>query len=127
MGREIRKVTPNYEHPRDGYGDYIPVYDDHMLPDAKPEERTWYQFFEDTTEGTPCSPPFETKEELIDYLCTESGEGSFYSDNNRPVFSREVAEKFVNDGYAPTFVIKKGRTLFLPPARWRSGIKKKSF
>ncbi len=126
MGREVRKVTPNYEHPKDGYGDYIPLYDNFndidvslekyaryrcpdnfMLPDVKTEDRTWYQFFEDVTDGTPLSPPFATKEELINYLCTE---GSFYHKEHPDtcaLFSREAAEKFVDDEFMPSFVLWK--------------------
>jgi hypothetical protein len=33
------------------------------------KEKTWFQFYENVTEGTPLSPPFETKEELIEWLC----------------------------------------------------------
>ena len=139
MGREVRKVAPNYEHPKDGYGDYIPLFDNFgdslkefeeykhehglhaakfyygrprignfMLAYAKPEERTWLQFFENVSEGTPCSPPFATEKELINYLCTK---GSFYHKkhpNTHPVLSRKAAEKFVCNGYAPSFAITNG-------------------
>ena len=26
MGREIRRVPANWQHPKDGHGDYIPMY-----------------------------------------------------------------------------------------------------
>jgi|SRR6185437_1411261 len=115
MGREIRKVPANWEHPKtDWYGDgrYHPMYDqtfeDACLrwkkefiewpesesfakcggeyweyagdpPDReyyrayKDDEATWYQVYETVSEGTPVTPPFATKEELIQYL-VENGD-----------------------------------------------------
>ena len=43
MGREIRKVTPNYEHPKDGYGDYIPLYDNFNDVDESLEKYARYR------------------------------------------------------------------------------------
>ena len=131
MGREIRKVPPHWEHPRqvcpnepwrggcnqakrsDGMC-YIPMFDkdfetatrewkqgflawengthedlkrhpeyrskyeywqwDGDPPDAdsyRPkfdQKPTWFQGYETVSEWTPVTPPFATKEELIDYL-----------------------------------------------------------
>ena len=53
------------------------------------EEPTWYQVYENVSEGTPITPPFATQDELIDYLCTH---GNFWS---RREWSREAAERFV--------------------------------
>ncbi len=33
-----------------------------------PETSTWFQLYENVSEGTPVSPPFSTKEELVNYL-----------------------------------------------------------
>jgi hypothetical protein len=163
MGREIRRVPPDFQHPRrfnngnignnrtpDGY---IPKYDGinyekealewiiefekwrndldsrtennkdepyyfNIEPpplredytDVKEEECTWYQLYETVSEGTPLSPPFETREELINYL-TENGD---FWHQREPEYhqkhSREIYEKFVNDDnpWAPSFVFCDG-------------------
>ena len=150
MGREIRRVPPNWEHPRDNKQKYIPLYDidfdteierwyeEYKLwqkwehpdqldrPDRtctfwewdggppRPEthrpvfteEPTWYQIYETVSEGTPVSPPFATKEELIDYL-VKYGD---YWDQNRGDggWDRKNAEQFVGDGWAPSMWICDG-------------------
>ena len=111
MGREIRMVPPNYEHPevirRNGQKGFQPMFDSkfedaaedwkagerpsyyseeegepkpefweyHGMPPEredyrswKDEDATWFQVWETVSEGTPVTPPFATKEELIDYL-----------------------------------------------------------
>lgn len=160
MGRELRMVPPNWEHPRKlrqlGEMGYIPMYDrrfedaasewktefakwergefpsyaseeDRALefwewhgspPDResyrpwKDEEAVWYQVWETISEGTPVTPPFETKEELIEYLVAN---GDFWDQQrwqegcavmNCEPWSRKQAERFVNDvGWAPSLVV----------------------
>lgn len=151
MGREIRRVPPNYEHPKNpGKPDrYIPVHDctfDNALsewiigynswkagnhPDQKhldtiydfvdwfgapPDPRkyctdfgdtaTWYQMYETVSEGTPVSPPFETKGQLIDYLVDN---GDFW-DQKRGAggWDRDAASSFVAIGWSPSLVIYDG-------------------
>jgi hypothetical protein len=171
MGREIRRVPPNYEHPkrdcphrgRCEEGEcYQPQYDknyeaakqewiDGLLlwlkcehpsqePDCdywewegnppdrdyyrayKDEEATWYQVYETVSEGTPVTPPFETQQELIDYLVEygdfwdqdrfkRGGLEHFVLDHGRssPGYSREAAEKFVlGSGFCCTGVVHNG-------------------
>lgn len=38
------------------------------MPDWPDEERTHYQMYESTSEGTPISPPCASEEELADWL-----------------------------------------------------------
>ncbi len=143
MGREIRRVPPNWEHPKDEKGVYKVMFDrsyeaekqewiDGLLlwldgkheyqpcegeyweycgnpPDREyyhepwdESEATWYQAYENVSEGTPITPPFETKEKLIQFLCTEK---DFW---NQGPYSREAAERFVNGGYVPSMVIAGG-------------------
>lgn len=109
MGREIRRVPLDWQHPTDEYGDYIPLegitYEQAMkdwrkrkreceadpscvelynfpgdtgeiLWDEKPTDPSSYFpewpegtklgwcYYENTTEGTPLSPVFKTKNEL---------------------------------------------------------------
>lgn len=62
-----------------------------------PDEATHYQLYETVSEGTPLSPPFASKAELVEYL-VEHGDGC-----DRPV-SRAAAEAFVRDQWAPSLV-----------------------
>jgi hypothetical protein len=147
MGREIRRVPPNWEHPKDERdGGYIPMYDEDFdtalaewvtgyelwkkreHPDynqddyeryqywemeSKPPdpesyrpkfetEPTWYQVYETVSEGTPVTPPFATKEELVNYLVEH---GDFWDQRRRHGgWSRDNAERFVNIGWAPSLV-----------------------
>jgi hypothetical protein len=117
MGREMRKVPSDWEHPKDKQGNYIPLHDgwrfksdmeywrkelkefhtvnfrkhypdahkDHFwqclrdwcgdkplksdyMPVWTEEEATHCMMYEDTSEGTPISPKFETPEELARWL-----------------------------------------------------------
>ena len=133
MGREIRMVPPNWAHPINDSGEYVPMHKSNYLEalDAwfgehrkwesgenkdrekmlalncrfyaewsgnpprvedhvkyRSEEGTWFQLYETVTEGTPITPPFETKEELIKYL-VETG------DNWRGKWSEKSATEMV--------------------------------
>jgi hypothetical protein len=166
MGREIRRVPPNWEHPRQrcphspwaGGCDeakahngecYKPLYDqdfesaieawiaEYALwkkgehPDqekyeftqgqtywewagAPPdpdyyrpkwtEEPTWYQVYQTVSEGTPVTPAFATREELVDYLIEH---GDFWDQSRGDGgWSRKNAEAFVKDEYAPSLIVR---------------------
>ncbi len=155
MGREIRKVPPNWEHPKtDRYSDdsYQPMYDrtfateatewkaafakweagerpehctghyrdveywewDQAPPDRSyyrpysDEEATWFQVYETVSEGTPVTPPFATKEELVDYLATH---GDFWDQKRgHGPWDRANAEKFVGVGWAPSLIVTRSAT-----------------
>jgi hypothetical protein len=62
----------------------------------------WYQLYEEVSEGTPLSPPFATKEELINWL-TEN------EDFNGNVRTKEAAEFMVNQGYMPSGIMMGGK------------------
>lgn len=120
MGREVRRVPKNWEHPKKADGkNYKPLFGGSVsamqedwdigkakweegfrenfsskewvprepdethtweewtgkrpdpadyMPDWKPEERTHYQMYENTSEGTPISPVCESPEELARWL-----------------------------------------------------------
>lgn len=53
----------------------------------------WYQLFENVTEGTPLSPPFEKPDELVEWLADNRD----YWGNQ---WSRETAINIVQSGYA---------------------------
>ena len=147
MGREIRRVPPHWDHPRDERGQFEPMmdktykeacqewkaeffewergkrpsyYDDADYPDGieywdwsgnppsqdvyRPEftePATWWQVYETVSEGTPTTPPFPTREDLIDHLCEygQSWMGEKYRD---APWSRDAAEAFVDAGWIPS-------------------------
>ena len=108
MGREVRMVPKDWEHPkREGDGGYNPLYDGYRdaliefeigirekglaeaidywgggpttytyMPAWTEEEANWFMMYETTTEGTPISPAFETKEELARWLA-DTGASAF--------------------------------------------------
>jgi hypothetical protein len=168
MGREIRMVPPNWQHPdrnanKNPYGHtgYQPMHDQRFderfaewlaefdrfragalsdferecYPSASPlaewlqdeglppdpdyyrpwhdGEATWFQVWETVSEGTPVTPPFATKEELVEYLVAHGDfwqqkrwrEGDRFMQPERPGYSREAAARFVNAGWAPSMVV----------------------
>lgn len=172
MGREIRRVPTNWQHPKETRYDpfrrveheaYTPMYDQPYIealtrwvdgwmawdrgefPDYASEEckatpywdyeggppqpeiyrpnwadgeATWYQVYETVSEGTPVTPPFETKQELIDYLVEN---GDFWDQKRRKEgcsgipcapWPRKQAEAFVNGpGWAPSMVVSDGKVM----------------
>lgn len=76
------------------------------MPQWTAEERTHLMMYEDTTEGTPISPAFETPEELARWL----------TDNKASAFGGMTAsyEHWLNvarGGWAPSMVISGGRMM----------------
>lgn len=134
MGREIRRVPANWEHPKDetnkekydslsdGFEERLekflkdveekgmkeaihywgggPNYEDYV--DYKGEPATWYQMYQTVSEGYPITPPFATTEELINHLVNNG-------DDWDGKWSREGAENFVKDGWAPSMVFSYGK------------------
>lgn len=168
MGREIRKVIPNWEHPREecqhspwaggcaeakrsGGKCFQPLYDhgfelaaDEWLsfnadwesgadpqraeeeaelghrrysweyngdpPDRKyyrpnwtDEQATWFQVYETVSEGTPVTPAFATKEELVDYLVQHGDYWDQY--RGQGGWGQANAEGFVGVGFAMSMVV----------------------
>jgi hypothetical protein len=72
-------------------------------------EATWYQLWETVSEGTPISPPFETKEELADYLAEN---GDFWDQKRgEGGWGTERARAFVDSGWAPSMAVFGGNVL----------------
>lgn len=61
----------------------------------------WYQLYQNVGEGTPLSPPFETANELIEWLVNND---DFWGKR----WTRTAAELIVRDGYAPSAVFVGG-------------------
>jgi hypothetical protein len=161
MGREVRNVPANWDHPKmEGrYDDRLQPMHDRTFDQAaaewkadfaawergdrpdycsdgsknleywewnggpperayyrpwKDEEATWFQVWETVSEGTPVTPPFATKEELVEYLISDGDfwqqkrwlSGDRFMQPEKPGYSRKNAEAFVlGDGYVPSMVV----------------------
>lgn len=171
MGREIRRVPPNWEHPRQeckhspwaggcdeakehGGKCYKPLYDksyreavadwkegyaaweagtheslkyytedgkrceyweydtppdpEYYRPDWADGEATWFQVYQTVSEGSPVSPPFATREELVEYLVAHGD--SWAQSRGEGGVSRKAAEAFVmGDGSVPSMIVEDGK------------------
>lgn len=136
MGREIRRVPADWQHPRDEQGQYIPMYDEtyedaaakwmhnyalfiegkhesqhgkyateskyywewdytpneELCRPAFTSEPTAYQIYETVSEGSPTSPVFQDKNELLRWLL-----GQGYTD--------KAASAFIEGGWAPSMIM----------------------
>lgn len=116
MGREIRRVPMDWQHPKDWRGNYIPLYDrtyeealdehsasgdaDAWKPTPEYYRPKWddnallgWCMYEDVSEGTPVSPVFATSDELALWLVESQG------------ISLAGAHKFIEMGWSPSFVM----------------------
>lgn len=99
------------------YGGNAPSVE-YYRPNWKPEEMTWWQVYETVSEGTPVTPPFATREELVDYLMEN---GDFWDQKRRAdgdsimpcdPWTRKQAESFVfGSGWAPSLVFDNGQVM----------------
>lgn len=71
-------------------------------PDDYMPKGEWIQLFENVSEGTPLTPPFETAPELIDWLANNK---DFWGRD----WTREQAEAMVRDEYAPSMTVINGK------------------
>lgn len=95
MGREVRLVPGDWQHPAKDDGSFIPLLDGaHYGVDVEDEDRDappdpgdymprWtdeeadhLMMYENTSEGTPISPAFKTAEELARWLA-DNGASAF--------------------------------------------------
>lgn len=104
MGREIRRVRPDWEHPKSEMDYYIPLLEysadrdvppERMMPQWSMEEASAYQIYEDVSDGTPVSPVFETLEELKAWLIDRG-------------HAQHAAEEFCRLGWAPSMIVFNG-------------------
>ena len=86
-------------------------------PDWPEGHATWFQVYETVSEGTPVTPPFATREELVDYLVAN---GDFWDQKRRSEgrssmrctpWPRDEAEAFVNEGFACSLVVANGKVM----------------
>ena len=121
MGREVRRVREKWEHPKNGKGEFIPLFGgcdfkvhfEHWkkyhecepipamyMPQWEEKKATWYMMYETCTEGTPISPAFKTPEELARWL----------TDNNASAFGERTATyeqwlRTIQRGSAPSAIL----------------------
>ena len=94
MGTRIVRVPPGFQHPTDSSGRYIPGAHLEVLYEMETALLSEYQVYEDVSEGTPVSPIFSSADMLIAWLQAQG-------------YSRDAAEAFLRQGFAPSFVIKR--------------------
>ena len=130
MGREIRRVPKGWQHPKDDYGDYIPMYDRdyptasaewkknfalweaHAHPHYNPDYEYWE--WENAPDPDTCRPAFEG-----DPTCYQIYETVSEGTPTSPVFeteaeiaawlvaqgySEKAATNFVKSAWAPSFM-----------------------
>ena len=98
---DAAKYPPDYQYWEWNGG---PPDREYYRPKWTDEEATWYQVYQTVSEGSPITPPFATKEELVDYLCTY---GDFWDQSRGDgAWPREAAEKFIHgSGWAPSMTV----------------------
>jgi hypothetical protein len=98
VGKRLKRLTTGKRHP-----------DDPAWPEGS---ATWYQVYQTVSEGSPVTPPFATKEELIEYLVkfgdewdqSRTAEGRQASAG----WPRKAAEQFVKSEWAPSMMVVNG-------------------
>lgn len=129
MGREVRRVPKDWQHPKREDGSHVPMhasfpytedeiaegvrdgwldneppnYGCDVMPQWPEAERTHWQMYEDTSEGTPISPVMESPEALARWL----------ADNEASAFGRMTATydqwlATIKRGWAPSLVLSGG-------------------
>lgn len=69
-------------------------------------EATWFQVWETVSEGSPVTPAFASKEELVEYLVQRGDD--FQSSQYAKPWPRKAAEQFVKSEWAPSMMVQGG-------------------
>lgn len=94
-----------------------PPQHEYYRPDWRQEEMVWWQVYETVSEGTPVTPAFATREELVDYLVAH---GDFWDQKRRKEgckdmrctpWPRAEAEALLQTGSAMSLVVKDGKVM----------------
>lgn len=97
MGRVLKRVPLDFDWQLNQiWNGYINHTDNEDFEPLEPPTGNGYQIWETTTEGSPISPVFETKDKLINYLIQQG-------------YSEGAAEQFAEHGWAPSGAIGNGR------------------
>lgn len=102
MSREVKRVAANFRWPENK------VWDGYFKDEkVEPPSGDWWQLWEDVSEGSPVTPSFETKEELIEWLVTHGDSSDRHA--GRGGWTRQAAEQIVEMGWAPSMIFTGGR------------------
>jgi len=85
------------------WGGDPPGVDYYRLEHWSEDEATCFAAYETVSEGKPVTPFFPSKEELVEFLCTER---DFWGQGPR---TREAAQRFVDEGFAPTLIVSRSQ------------------
>lgn len=132
MGREVRRVPKDWEHPKNEHGHEIPLheaftynqeeieeglrdgwlegeppfYGMDVMPQWDETERTHYQMYENVTEGTPISPVMDSPETLARWLADNEASAS---GNLTATYEQWLS--VCKGGWAPSMAYIPGRGL----------------
>ena len=130
--RKVVKVTGPKEWwwnlgkpPEDEWNEFEEIYGKKpdrcaYRPSWKKGEATWYQAYETVSEGTPVTPPFETTEELVQYLMANGDfwdqrrrqeNSSLYSKQDCSPWTEEQARKFIDSEWTPSMMMIDGEVV----------------
>jgi len=90
MGLKIIKVPPDFAHPRDSDGVFIPGAHLELLYSLSPEQRTHFQYYETVSEGTPASPIFQSQEALEQWMVANENSRRFTSNPGANLVRRNI-------------------------------------
>ncbi|MGU3401500.1 hypothetical protein ACLBWS_17500 [Brucellaceae bacterium D45D] len=91
MGKEIVRVPPDFKHPIDEEGEFIAGAHHELLYHAGPASCTSYQIYENVSEGTPDSPVFGTKRQLVEWLVQEG-------------WDKDMIDFLLENGHSPSWI-----------------------
>jgi hypothetical protein len=80
-----------------------PPNPEYYRPKWTDDERTHIQMYETVSEGTPVTPVFASKRELVEHLVVHGDDWDAARGDGG--WSREAAEKFAGDEWAPSLVV----------------------
>lgn len=99
MGREVRRVPLEFDHPE---GQVWPGFLGREI--TEPPEGEGWQLWKTVSEGSPASPVFATDEEVAEWMVNDARGLSRAS-------SMDVARRFIEEGWAPTGFIGPGERI----------------
>jgi hypothetical protein len=92
MGRRLERVPAGFVHPKDSNSAFVPGAHLELLYSLAPDEKPWFQVYEDVSEGTPVSPAFASETALRQWLSAHG-------------VSEQAIDEFVRVGFAPLLVV----------------------
>lgn len=121
MSREVKRVALDFDWPLDEIWKGYQPPDDAEYDEESGEYADWkpydppagdgWQVWEDTSEGSPITPVFSTREALIEHLVTVGTTWDQISYPGRPApgpWRRSAAEAFVEQGWTVSFIMVPG-------------------